>query len=37
MRVDPAYGMGVDHAAYQTTLDPVPAGIRASLLRDLQG
>jgi hypothetical protein len=29
--------MGVDHPAYQTTLDPVPAGIRASLLRDLQG
>jgi hypothetical protein len=29
--------MGVDHPAYQTTLDPVPAGIRASLLRDLHG
>jgi glycerol-3-phosphate dehydrogenase subunit C len=28
--------MGVDHPAYQATLDPVPAGIRASLLRDLQ-
>jgi hypothetical protein len=29
--------MGVDHPAYQTTLDPVPAEIRSSLLRDLQG
>jgi hypothetical protein len=28
--------MGVDHPGYQTTLDPVPAQIRASLLRDLQ-
>ena len=29
-------GMGVDHPAYQAALDPVPAEIRASLLRDLQ-
>ena len=28
--------MGVDHPAYQATLDPVPAKIYASLLRDLQ-
>jgi hypothetical protein len=28
--------MGVDHPAYQAKLDPVPAEIRASLLRDLQ-
>lgn len=31
-----ALKMGVDHPAYQATLDPVPAGIRTSLLRDLQ-
>jgi hypothetical protein len=29
--------MGVDHPAYQATLDPVPAEIRTSLLRDLNG
>jgi len=28
--------MGVDHPAYQATLDPVPAEVRTSLLRDLQ-
>jgi len=28
--------MGVDHPAYRSTLDPVPAEIRASLLHDLQ-
>lgn len=28
--------MGVDHPTYQAMLDPVPAGVRASLLRDLQ-
>ena len=27
--------MGVDHPAYQATLDPVPAAIRASLVGDL--
>jgi glycerol-3-phosphate dehydrogenase subunit C len=31
-----ALGMGIDHPAYQAALDPVPAEIRASLLRDLQ-
>lgn len=31
-----ALSMGVDHPAYQAKLDPVPAEIRASLLRDLQ-
>ncbi|MBI5429420.1 MAG: DUF3501 family protein [Nitrosomonadales bacterium] len=30
-----ALSMGVDHRAYQATLSPVPAQIRASLLRDL--
>jgi glycerol-3-phosphate dehydrogenase subunit C len=28
--------MGVDHPAYQATLDPVPPAIRESLLKDLQ-
>ncbi len=28
--------MGVNHPAYQATLDPVPSAVRASLLRDLQ-
>ncbi|MCG6932913.1 MAG: DUF3501 family protein [Gallionella sp.] len=28
--------MGVDHPAYQATLDPVPDAVRASLLHDLQ-
>ena len=28
--------MGVDHSAYQAVLDPVPAEMRSSLLRDLQ-
>jgi hypothetical protein len=32
-----ALSMGVDHPTYKTTLDPVPAQTRASLLRDLQG
>ena len=30
-----ALSMGVDHAHYSATLDPVPAEIRASLLKDL--
>jgi hypothetical protein len=29
--------MGVDHPAYQFTLESVPAGTLVSLLRDLQG
>jgi hypothetical protein len=29
-------GMGVDHPAYQATLNPVPPAIRESLLKDLQ-
>ncbi len=31
-----ALNMGVDHPAYQATLEPVPDAVRASLLRDLQ-
>jgi glycerol-3-phosphate dehydrogenase subunit C len=31
-----ALNMGVDHPAYQATLDPVPDAVRASLLHDLQ-
>jgi glycerol-3-phosphate dehydrogenase subunit C len=31
-----ALSMGVDHPAYQATLDPVPDAVRTSLLRDLQ-
>ena len=27
--------MGVDHPAYTATLDPVPAGTRAALVKDL--
>jgi glycerol-3-phosphate dehydrogenase subunit C len=37
LRQGASLGMGVDHPAYQATLDPVPAQIRASLLHDLQG
>jgi glycerol-3-phosphate dehydrogenase subunit C len=31
-----ALNMGVDHPAYQATLDPVPDAVRTSLLHDLQ-
>jgi glycerol-3-phosphate dehydrogenase subunit C len=36
LRQGAALSMGVDHPAYQATLDPVPDAVRASLLRDLQ-
>lgn len=37
LKQDAALGMGVDHSGYQAELAPVPAEVRESLLKDLQG